>query len=62
MEFRGIVKIKTYLLSGVAMLLSSTVPAIAQEAGSPSIANIGETTGGDIVVTAQRRPEKIRDV
>lgn len=55
-------RIKTYLLSGVAMLLSSTVPAMAQEADSPSSGNIGENIGGDIVVTAQRRPEKIRDV
>ena len=50
-------KLKTCLLAGVPALLAGATPALAQNA-APEAGDVA----ADIVVTAQRRPENIRDV
>ncbi|WP_395397783.1 TonB-dependent receptor [Novosphingobium sp. BL-8A] len=50
-------KMKTCLLAGVPALLVGATPALAQNA-TPEAGEVA----ADIVVTAQRRPENIRDV
>lgn len=53
-------KMKTYLLAGMPALLSTATPVFAQDAASTG--PVADDASADIVVTAQRRPENIRDV
>ncbi len=53
-------KTKTYLLAGLPVLLAGAVPVFAQDTAPQDTTQ--EAAPADIVVTAQRRPENIRDV
>jgi iron complex outermembrane receptor protein len=52
---------KIALLSGIAL---STIgaPALAQDAGAPADTSTADASGNDIIVTAQRRAEKVTEV
>lgn len=50
------------LLAGSALALTATAPARAQEAAPAAAAEGEEALPGDIIVTAQRRAERLRDV
>lgn len=50
------------LLAGSALALSATAPARAQAQASAEVAEGEEALPGDIIVTAQRRAERLRDV
>ena len=55
--------VKSYLLLGAAVVALAPVSASAQETpGGPSPAPQTASDSGDIVVTAQRREERLRDV